>query len=639
MRFTSAVLVMLLCAACSGSSGGMPDAGGGGGGSDGCDGSDGSVPCETPPDPVCLDSTTLQTSRAPGTLVDGRCEFDTFTSPCVFGCANGACQVQACTPSCPVATCTDDGCGGTCGPCAPGTSFPGVTATNLGIAEDVRLAPDGIHLAAIRALQPLSPACGGLNPPKVGTLDVWTLPAAGAPTHRIVGAHVPLHTIAFTGDGYMLYNDNADPCTGRAELWIARSDGTQPRRIAGGVTFGVILAGGRAFYTARDPADPDPSTFDGFIYTVRLPDGAPQQLGRIRYNSNWNVSPSGTALWINSSAAAGDLQILRLDGTATSLHGAAGAFASTALWSPDGDKLAFALIDSANTVSLHLINADGTGRVMLDAECICNRFDAVAWSRNSARLAWLQRPPTFGLDAVVHPLAGGPDVVLTGAVSPVTGGEVFRFTFSNDHQRLYAAAGSNQNGWKLMSGGVTAPGAMTALVPALAPDGNRFAGSWTESPNGAVLAALSADGTTKVITFGGGTQSITGIGAEQPQLEPVPANPRWLLQLGSTALSVFPTSGAGAGTPLPGFQSSSDLESWAFADHVPFAFGWSGSTALYASNVAGSFFTKVTQDLLAWTPASTGRLGALVTHYRLGTTPARIYFTTSAGGLFWVPRP
>lgn len=34
-----------------------------------------------------------------------------------------------------------------------------------------------------------------------------------------------------------------------------------------------------------------------------------------------------------------------------------------------------------------------------------------------------------------------------------------------------------------------------------------------------------------------------------------------------------------------------------------------------------------------------GRLGALVTHYRLGDTPARVYFTTSAGVLFWVARP
>jgi hypothetical protein len=639
MRLPPALLAMLLCAACSGSSSGKPDGGGGGDDGGGGGGSDADTSCSIAPDPVCVDGTRLLSSRAPGTFSDGRCEFATISSPCVFGCANGACQPQACTPTCPTAICTDDGCGGTCGPCASGTTFPGATATSLGIADDVKLAPDGIHLAAIRALQPLSAACGSYNPPKVGTLDLWTLPAAGAPTHRIVGAHVPLYSVTFTDDGNMLYNDNADPCTGRGELWMARADGTQPRRILADASIGVTLAGGRVFYTVRDPADPTPNDFDGFLYAVRLPDGAPVKLASIRYNSRWEIAPSGAALWVNYNQTLGDLKLIRLDGTSTQLDTTDAVFGGYPAWSPDGSKLAFVLVDRTPKVSLHLIGADGSGRVMLDDDCVCNYFDSIAWSADGARIAWLQRPPTFGLDAVVHTLAGGPDVVLTGAVSPTTGGSVFRFTFSNGGKRLYAAAGSDQNGWKLMSGDVTTPGAMTAIVPALSPDGDRFQLAWTESPDGAVLAARSADSTTKVITFGVGTQSVAGAAFEQPRLEPVAASPRWLLQTSSTALSVFPTSGAGAGTPLPGFQWSSELSSWAFSRDVPFAFGWSGSTALYPSNLAGTFYTKVTQDLMAWTPAAAGRLGALVTHYRLGDAPARVYFTTSAGALFWVARP
>jgi hypothetical protein len=72
---------------------------------------------------------------------------------------------------------------------------------------------------------------------------------------------------------------------------------------------------------------------------------------------------------------------------------------------------------------------------------------------------------------------------------------------------------------------------------------------------------------------------------------------------------------------------------------VPFVFGWSGATALYPSNVAGSYFTTVTEDLMASTTAASGRLGSLVKHFVLGKTPARIFFVTADDGLFWVPSP
>jgi len=55
---------------------------------------------------------------------------------------------------------------------------------------------------------------------------------------------LPLYSVTFTDDGYMLYNDNADPYTGRGERWIARTDGTLPRRIRADVPLGVTLAEG-----------------------------------------------------------------------------------------------------------------------------------------------------------------------------------------------------------------------------------------------------------------------------------------------------------------------------------------------------------------------------------------------------------
>jgi hypothetical protein len=635
MRAMQRILVLLALAACGGASNTPGDAAGDSkGGGDGS-GGDAACTCSAPPAPVCADSMTLQSFSDPGSCATGTCQYAMTTTTCTFGCANGACQPKTCTPSCSSATCSDDGCGGTCGACTSGTTFTGVTATNLGIAANVVAAPDGIHLAAVRALQPLPVGCG-FNPPQTGTLDVWTVPTSGAATHITIGAQVPRYSPVFTSNGYLLYFDNADPCKGRGDLWIAHADGSQPVLLATGVVTGVQVAGGTAFYSAPDPADPDPSTFDGFVYAITLPTGTPVKLASISYESEWEPSPDGKAIWVNYGYNAGDLAIYRLDGTSTvlSTNTSTPHFSGYPLWSPDSKHLAFSLVDTA--ASMVVIGADGSGQTTLDASCACNDFDAIAWSSDSARVAWLHRPTGGGLDAQIHTLAGGSDVSLTGIV-PTTGGQVFRMTFSNDGARLYAAEGTDPN-WALMNGNTATSGAASPLLSTLQADGDRFQTSWTEAPDGSVMAVLSSDTTTKVITFGGSTQSITGNGA-QPKLEAVSTSPRWLVERSATALSVFPTAGSGTGTALTGYASSYDLSEWAFSGYIPFMFGWSGSTALYASNIAGTYYTAMTQDLMAWTTAASGRLGASVVRYVLADSPARVYFVTSQSALFWVPRP
>jgi len=596
--------------------------------------------CQVAPPSTCLDANTLETSLAPGTCVDGTsCEFAKMTTPCPFGCDNGECQPQQCTPSCPTQACVDDGCGGTCGPCASGTTFPGLTATNLGIADDIIVSPDGLHIATMRQLKPLPANCG-FNPRKVGTLDVWTIATNGSVTRRTIGTDVPLYFSTFTESGYLVYLDKKNPCTGPGELWLADADGSHTRLINPAASFGFV-AGNTLFYDVPDPNDPDKSTFDGFVYAMKLPNGQPIKLADIRYNSTYVPDPTGNAIWINYSTTANDLRIVRLDGTSTQLDDATNKYTDFPSWSPDGSKLMFALSDGQNILaSLHVINRDGTGRMMLDNQCRCNGFDGAVWSHDGVQVAWLERPPTFGLDAVIHSFAGGADRTLTGVVSPMLGGTVFRLTFSNDDLRLYAGVANDQSGDKMMSGVVATSGAMVSLVPSLQSDGNQFEGSWTEHPNGSVIAIRSGDSSTKVITQGGGTQSVAGIPFEQPRLEPVAANPRWILQHGSQTASIFPTAGTSPGADLPNFAWNSDLSSWAFGGRVPFVFGWSGSTALYPSQISGAFGinTKVTQDLMAVSPTASGRIGSLVAHYRLGAH--RIYFTTSPeNGLFYVPSP
>jgi hypothetical protein len=105
------------------------------------------------------------------------------------------------------------------------------------------------------------------------------------------------------------------------------------------------------------------------------------------------------------------------------------------------------------------------------------------------------------------------------------------------------------------------------------------------------------------------------------------------------SLAAFPTSGAGPGVAMPGFDWTDQLSIWISRGEVPFAFGWAGPVVLYPSAVIGSSAFVVVQDLMAWTPATTGRLAARVLRYRIADSPARIFGITQDQALFALPRP
>lgn len=591
--------------------------------------------CSVAPPSRCLDAATLESSRTPGTCNAGSCAFERFTSVCPFGCAAGECQPAACTPSCPAQVCADDGCGGSCGPCPTDTTFPGVTPVPLGIARNLRLAPDGIHVATMRAV---APRCLGTL--EMGTLDVWTVPTTGAASHRTIGTRAPLFAAQFTDDGHLVYNDGADLCTTfRGDLWIAGADGRAPVQIARNVSLGPTVAGRWVYYTAPDPAAPGPPP-GALLYVARIPDGAPRLVTHLPPSSSDQVSPSGEAVWVIRTTPEPNLIVFRTDGSFVVLIATPIEVAGFPLWSPDGKRLAYTSFDHRTSkTSLHVVDVASGEPVLLDADCSsCSEFDSIAFSRDGARIAWLAPSAMApGLDAQIHSFAGGGDVRLAGVVSPSIGGEVFRLAFSADGSRLYAAAGDNSIGWRLMTGRTAVPGNAVALG-GLRADGARFETSWDETGDGAVIAFNGDDSTTRVVTHGIGTQSIAGIPLERPRFEPTAVGPRLLVQQ-DVALAMFPTSGAGPGIAMPGFDWTSELSAWTFGGEVPFVFGWSGPVALYPSAVNGSSLLAVAQDLMAWTPGAQGRLAARVIRYRVADALARVFVVTQDQGLLLVPRP
>lgn len=572
----------------------------------------------------CLDATTLETSLPRGACVAGACSYDAVTSPCPFGCQDGACQAEACVPSCPAATCGDDGCGGSCGACDPGTTLPGVTPVELGTAGDLFVSPDGIHVATMRAFEP---PCN-LFPSDVGRLDVWTVPVGGAPSHRTIGARVSGISgfgVTWTSGGDLLYLDRSPPCSSPSELWIAHADGSQPRRLASGV-LSFRTAGAVVVYDSQP---------DLTLYAIQLPDGRPIPLTSYTPDNLldfYELSPDGTAVWSISTPAQPtgprDVRLLRTDGSLSRRLVLAGESPiGLPIWAPDSKHLAY----SSESIGGAVVDRDGNDRVILTQHPGGEPFQQFAvFSADGHRLAFIDQPAQFELDVVIHSFDGRPEVRIGSVVSPTVGGMIVRLAFSADGSRIYAttSAGVDAPTSDVMTGRTDASG--TAQLFAAG------AGRWSESLDGSVVAVNGSN--TQVITLGGGTQTIAGPPFELARFEPVATNPRLLVQSGDF-LSVYPTSGAGPGIPLPLFFWTTELSNWAGGHNAPFPFGWAGSMALYPADTRGVALDLVSFDLLAWTPSASGRLLSRVARYQIVDNPSRIYAMTDSGRLFMIPRP
>ncbi|MBZ0238921.1 MAG: hypothetical protein K8M05_41805 [Deltaproteobacteria bacterium] len=595
--------------------------------------------CETPPAAVCADAFTLRVFLDDGACVADACQFTTDDVVCPYGCGAGACNAHACAPSCPTATCTPDGCGGMCGACPSGATFPGFAPVVIGsAAEGVVVSPDGLQLAVTRELQPHPAGCGW-NPERVGTLDVYTIAASGQATRRIVGRRVQLGTVRFTGDA-MIYMEDTNPCDHRADLWVARADGSAPRRIAQQVLPSAEIAGDTVFWHRPDPDDLDQSTYDGHVYAAALDLGAPRQLAVDDYGT-WSVpSPDGSAVFTAGDAVRTQIARVSVHDTAT---GASLALTPTTWapkyrgpwWSPDGDRLLF--LHSASgyaPYTLTAVNEDGGGRTDLSSDAASDSYH-LTFSSDGTRVVFVERTAAGAQDVVVRDLATGATARLTGAAAAGSGYTVWRTAFSRDEGTVLVLVGpptaTDSRPFRMLRGPASG-GALATIVEPLGRDGQGFMSVVQEAPDGR-LAVMASD-STRVITPAGAVTTISGAPYEAPVFDA--SGQRLLVDTTRTSLRVFPGSGAGTGTALPSYAATSALASQAYFGYVPFVFGWWGSLALYPSNVSGSY-PQVQLDVRAWDETRSGVLGARVLRYALAGD--RVVFLTTDGAVFAGRRP
>jgi len=579
------------------------------------------APVDAPTGSTCACAVTLEISIAATACIEDTCGVATSTSVCPFGCTAGACRAEACVPSCPVAACGSDGCGGSCGACDPGATYPGPRPVELGTAGTLVVAGDGLHAATVRQLEP---PCAG-QAPSIGRMDVWTVPQTGAASHRTIGARVAQQAIVFSPAGDVLYLDNA-ACDGHGELWIAHGDGSGARRIAADVGQ-FRVAGTTVAYESRS---------DGALYAAQVPLGVPLKLlaggSKFLDQLTFELAPDGSAVWAYTSATT-ELRLARTDGNApTLLVAPPDQLAGAPMWSPDSRRLAFRWFDAPSVaVPLDVVNRDGTGRVQLTLAGSQNPYVSGAFAADG-RLAYIEAVST-NFDVVVRSFTGAPSVRISAVGSQQSPGAIAALQFSVNGARLYASVDdSTKRVSNLMVGGTSASGDAQLF--------NAGGGGWSEAPDGSVVAVAGAYSTlsTSVVTLGGPTLTLPGAALYVPVYEPVASRPRLLVSSG-TALSAYATTGSGAGSPLGGFMTSSELNGWANARNVPFVFGWARSLALYPAavrTVAG----QVSFDLMGWSSdAARGRLLAGASRYQVRSSTGRIFATTDTGRLFVITMP
>lgn len=574
--------------------------------------------CTAPP--RCVDSVTLEVSIATTACADNSCGIATSTSVCPFGCNAGACRVQACVPSCPVLACGSDGCGGSCGACDPGTTYPGIAPIELGTASALVAAGDGIHVATVRQFEA---ACAG-QAPSIGRMDAWTVPVTGAAAHRTIGAHVLQSSILYSAANDLLYLDNA-ACDGHGELWIARADGTGARRIA--INAGAFQAAGTTVvYESRS---------DSALYAVQLPISVPIKIasggGHFLDQLIFGISPDGTAVWAYTTGVT-ELRLARTDGSGqNTLVAPPDQPAGAPLWSADGRRVAFRWVDDAPpfAVPFEVVNRDGTGRTQLTLTGSSNPYVSGAFAADG-RLAYIDSV-SANLDVVIRSFTGAPSVRIAAVGSPSSPGVINTLQFSNDGARLYATVNDANKRVSNLMVGRTDVGGDAQLFSA-------GGGGWSEALDSSAVAVAGVYNTssTSVITLGGSTATLLGAPLYVPAYEPVASHPRLLVSSGS-ALLAYPTAGSGPGSPLAGFMATGDLNGWTSLHNVPFVFGWARSLALYPSAVR-STPSQVSFDLMGWSSDTVrGRLLAGASRYQVGR--GRIFATTDGGRLFVIPTP
>lgn len=206
---------------------------------------------------------------------------------------------------------------------------------------------------------------------RFGDVDIYTMsPSGGGVKNLTKNSRIHDNDPAWSPDGskiaFSSYRDGSEG------IYAMNADGTGVNRIARYEDPDFFVReltwspdGAKIAFTGTTESDSGESndvyvaSADGSGQTARLTDGA-----GATYNECPSWSPDGSKIAFTSSTG-GNYEVFVMDADGTderNLTDSADASEYRAAWSPDGRRMAYAVLDPAGKADLWVMNADGSGR-------------------------------------------------------------------------------------------------------------------------------------------------------------------------------------------------------------------------------------------------------------------------------------
>lgn len=528
---------------------------------------------------------------------------------------------------------------------------PPIPVDPAGNALAFQESPDETHLVVVRGYGQAvgARACGTCRPASV---DIVTVNGSGpVSTNHLADQWADLAGSGFwsffTGDGASYFYTVYGTVSGALDLWVANSDGSNPKSVASNVS-SVIGAGSTAFFTPYPTGTSAPTLF------AAQAGATPVQLGPALV---FTPSPAGTEVFANDLGTG--LSLYQSNGTLTASFGDSGV--GCIAWADGG---AFALLGYPSTSTpgsrtLAVVQPDGSGeQALLDFADVNVSVLSVVLSPDNQFVALGGADPDGGDFVWVHPLSNTGDLMFADP-PPAPGFGVQNPqcwatpSFSPDSAHVVGFISCNPSGSfttlqiaATATGSTFAPieGVSDAMLLSYSPLGNYLAADFT-TPNETQVIALANEALSPL--------TLTSGSADRALYEPVGPTPHLLavnVMNGGQTYNYNLIVASADGTTLTTLPSLANVTLTNLGTGLEgYYFGWAGRDIVYASAASQTVggYTQVQLVVASDDGSQTGVLGGPATAVQIANpvTATRLFYletptgTNTGGRILMAPLP
>jgi Tol biopolymer transport system component len=298
--------------------------------------------------------------------------------------------------------------------------------------------------------------------------DLYVQDTLNGAARKLVGSPLMEMRPVFSRQGdQIIYVRSVDPSAADpwvvAEVWIARLDGSPPRRLAGPYTVNRVEwspYGSMVVIAIQDPEAASLETSEGRIVVVATDGGEPRilDLGMDVDSPTWRPGGDDQLVFRGRGPAGWGLYIVNADGSDArrlALPGAGQLFNNyepAVAWAPDGLRFAHPALEPGDSLGtngyrIHVAEIDVSGMVRSDAVV---EFDGDAddefqprWLPTDDQILFV-RGDANSSRLVIGGIAGGPDIA---EMATVAYGDVITYELAPDGRSVIALFRNARTSW------------------------------------------------------------------------------------------------------------------------------------------------------------------------------------------------